>query len=110
MKLLLDENLSRHIVALLQEEYPGVTQVTLIGLEQASDREIWEYARAGGYAIVTKDTDFLGLQSMLGYPPKIILLSMGNCTNQQLVDTLLRSHVEIASALAHQDIGLIEVY
>ena len=40
MRLLLDENLSRRLVPLLQAVYPDSTQVTLIGLERASDFDI----------------------------------------------------------------------
>jgi len=35
MKLLLDENLSRRLVPFLQNDYPGSTQVVLVGLESA---------------------------------------------------------------------------
>jgi predicted nuclease of predicted toxin-antitoxin system len=90
MRLLLDENLSRRIVPLLQHTFPETTQVALIGLERASDREVWEYSKAQGYAIVTKDDDFLGLLSVLGYPPKVVLLTIGNSSNEQVVATLVR--------------------
>jgi predicted nuclease of predicted toxin-antitoxin system len=37
--------------------------VTFIGLTSGtSDREIWEYAKENGFAIVTADNDFLGLE------------------------------------------------
>lgn len=39
MKLLLDENLSRRLVPYLQKDFPESTQVTLVGLETASDIE-----------------------------------------------------------------------
>ena len=42
MKLLLDENLSRRIVPFLQKNYPESTHVVLVGLERASDSELWE--------------------------------------------------------------------
>ena len=45
MKLLLDENLSRRIVPFLQAAFPGSTQIALLGLETASDSEIWQYAK-----------------------------------------------------------------
>ncbi|WP_408597071.1 DUF5615 family PIN-like protein [Limnohabitans sp.] len=38
MKLLLDENLSRRLVPFLQHDFPGTSQVTLLGLESASNR------------------------------------------------------------------------
>lgn len=40
MKLLLDENLSRRLVPFLQNNFPGTTQVALIGLERADGRNI----------------------------------------------------------------------
>ena len=57
MKLLLDENLSRRLVSFLQQDYPGSTQVALIGLERADDKDIWEFAKKNGFVIVTRDAD-----------------------------------------------------
>jgi predicted nuclease of predicted toxin-antitoxin system len=57
MKLLLDENLSRRLIPFLQQDFPGSTQVALIGLERADDGEIWEFAKANGFVIVTRDAD-----------------------------------------------------
>ncbi|TAG04928.1 MAG: hypothetical protein EAZ30_04095 [Betaproteobacteria bacterium] len=42
MKLLLDENLSRRLVAPLQEIYPGTTQVEFVGLAGVDDVVICE--------------------------------------------------------------------
>lgn len=55
MKLLLDENLSRRIVPFLQAAFPGSTQVALLSLEGATDSEIWQYAKANGFVIVSRD-------------------------------------------------------
>ena len=89
MKLLLDENLPRRIVPALQHAFPGSTQVVLAGLKRADDRAVWEYAREHGYVIVTKDDDFVRLQLLLRYPPKVILLRLGNCTAQQILTAWL---------------------
>ena len=110
MKLLLDENLSRRIVPALQDAFPGSTQVILVGLERVDDRAVWEYARAHGYVIVTKDDDFVRLQSLLGDPPKVILLRLGNCTTQQVLDALAISQRKIEAALMREDVGLVELY
>ena len=110
MKLLLDENISRKIIPAVQQEFPGTTQAALVGLDRAEDRTLWEFAKAGGFTIVSKDDDFLGLLSLLGYPPKVILLTLGNCTNQQIIDALLRSRLEIEAVLANDDVGVVEVY
>ncbi|MFO1263738.1 MAG: DUF5615 family PIN-like protein [Rhodoferax sp.] len=66
MKLLLDENLSRRLVPFLQHDYPGSTQVVLIGLESASDTDVWQRAKDDGYVIVTRDADFQELSLVWG--------------------------------------------
>jgi predicted nuclease of predicted toxin-antitoxin system len=39
MKRLLDENLSRRLVPFLQHDFPGSTQVVLLGMASASDKD-----------------------------------------------------------------------
>jgi len=52
VKLLFDENLSRRIVPAILLHYPGSSQVALLGLERASDADLWAYARQHGFIIV----------------------------------------------------------
>ena len=72
MKLLLDQNISKRIIAALQECYPSSTQVYLEGLEKADDKKIWDFAKKHDYIIVTKDSDFHEFSLIYGPPPKII--------------------------------------
>lgn len=58
MKLLFDENLSAWLPQNLADIYPGSLHVRDIGLKSMPDGDIWEYAKANGFAIVTKDSDF----------------------------------------------------
>jgi predicted nuclease of predicted toxin-antitoxin system len=88
MKLLLDENLSRRLLPLLAGSYPESTHVALQGPERASDRAIWEFAKAGDYVLVTKDDDFTALSILQGRPPFLIELSVGNCGNERLATLL----------------------
>jgi len=53
MKLLLDENLSRRLLPFLQHDYPDSNQVVLLGMESASDREVWQKAKDDDYLILT---------------------------------------------------------
>ena len=78
MKLLLDENLSRRLVPFLQQDYPGSTQVALIGLERADDKDIWEFAKTNGFVIVTRDADFEDMSIVKGRPPQVIWLKTSN--------------------------------
>ncbi|HYO45355.1 MAG TPA: DUF5615 family PIN-like protein [Gemmatimonadota bacterium] len=45
MKLLFDANISHRLADSLSDLYPGSVHVRLVGLQRATDREIWDYAR-----------------------------------------------------------------
>ncbi len=109
MKLLLDENISRRIVPGLQESFPDSTQVALLGMEQCDDRQIWEFAKTHDFVIVTRDDDFRQLLQVFGFPPKVILLALGNCSNQQVLDAL-NSATDLERLLLDPDTGIIELY
>lgn len=70
MRLLFDQNLSRHLRALLSDLYSGSLQVREIGLADAPDTVIWAYAIEHGLVIVTKDVDYYGLSAARGHPPR----------------------------------------
>ena len=78
MKLLFDANLSPALAVRVRAEYPERVHVRDVGLRAAADTTIWEYARANGFAIVSKDTDFRERSSVEGFPPKVIWLDVGN--------------------------------
>jgi predicted nuclease of predicted toxin-antitoxin system len=58
MKLLFDQNLSPRLPHLLADIYAGSVHVREVGLREADDGTIWDYAKAHGFAIVSKDSDF----------------------------------------------------
>lgn len=93
MKLLFDQNLSRHLVGRLAREFPDSRHVTDVGLVTATDREIWDFAGAHGFVIVSKDSDFRQLAFLLGPPPKAIWLRLGNASTLEIFDAL-RSHLQ----------------
>lgn len=51
--------------------FPGSGQVSQLGLQDASDTRIFEFARTHGYAIVTFDSDFVDLCIVKGIPPRL---------------------------------------
>ncbi len=53
MKLLLDENLSPRLVALLSDVYPDSQHVEDVGLGETDDAQVWAYAETHGFAIVS---------------------------------------------------------
>lgn len=110
MKLLLDQNLSPRLIQRLTELYPGSAHVSQHGLEEASDTEVWSFARENGYLIVSKDADFSDMGNVRGFPPKVIWIRRGNCSTSQ-IEEILRDHVEAAKGLAKSDkIGLLMLH
>ena len=93
MKLSFDQNLSPRLAALLADLYAGSDHVFHLGLDQATDQVVWEYARDHSFLIVSKDSDFSDLCTLHGFPPKVIWLRIGNCTTSQ-IESLLRSHYD----------------
>jgi predicted nuclease of predicted toxin-antitoxin system len=78
MKLLFNEDLSRRLVGATQVLFPGSAHVSEVGLTAGTaDRQIWDYAKQNGFAIITADTDFVTMANAYGPPPKVILLE--NC-------------------------------
>jgi predicted nuclease of predicted toxin-antitoxin system len=93
MKLLLDQNVSPKLVARLFDVFPGSSHVQQAALDTSSDDQVWQYAIANGFVIVTKDEDFHLLNVLRGSPPKVIWLQMGNCTTAQ-IEATLRNHLQ----------------
>jgi predicted nuclease of predicted toxin-antitoxin system len=80
MKLLFDQNISFRVISEINGLFPLAKQVRELGLENYSDRSIWEFAKKENYTIVTFDSDFFDLNLILGSPPKIIWLRIGNAS------------------------------
>jgi predicted nuclease of predicted toxin-antitoxin system len=111
MKLLLDANLSWRLCQHLAADYPGIEHVKNIPSSQpATDEEIWEYAKTNACTIVTNDEDFLRLQMQRGFPPKLVLLRMGNQQTTFLKEVLLRRKNDIEALEVSEEYGFIEVY
>lgn len=107
MKLLLDENLSRRMVPHITLYYPESSQVVLLGLEHASDKTIWNYAREHDFVIVTKDYDFIDLSILYGSPPRVVLLKTGNQTWQATAQALIDCRELLASAFVNANVACI---
>ena len=80
MKLLLDHTLSFRLLPALATLYQGSMHVRDLGLASAPDDVIWNYARQHGSAIVSRNSDFYHRSMLVGHPPKIVWLRVGNCT------------------------------
>ena len=92
---------------MVAEEFPESSHVVLVGLDTATDRLVWEYAKANGYVIVSKDSDFGQFAFLYGPPPKAIWLRVGNEATRPIADLLRRSAEVIARFGASADEALL---
>ena len=111
MKLLLfDQNLSPRLVEHLADIYPDSAHVFSLGLGEALDMEIWQYAHDHDYIIVTKDADFSEVGIIKGFPPKIIWIRRGNCSTKD-IETILRENYSAISNLSEdRETGILTLF
>lgn len=106
-KLLLDQNLSRRLVQILEPQFPGSSHVVFCDLHTADDSEIFQFARGNGFAILSKDVDFHHLSFRFGSPPKVIWAKLGNASTADIAGALLRQSLRIRRFLEDGDSALM---
>lgn len=107
MRLLFDQNLSRRLVDDLATLFPNSVHVGAVGLNEATDREIWLYAGEHDYLIVSKDSDFRQLAFLLGPPPRALWLRVGNRSTVAIAEFLSSSADVIARFAESEDEALL---
>lgn len=109
MKLLFDQNLSPKLSARLADLHPDSDHVMNLGLDQASDVDVWEFARANWFTVVTKDTDYPDLVTLRGHPPKVLWLRLGNCSTRQVEDALRAADGVVQAFAGDPATGVLEI-
>lgn len=85
-----------------------VTQTSL--LTPARDLDIWNWARLNDYTIVTFGEDFEQIEILNGFPPKVILLRIGNAPTTKLEQIIRVNWSVIEAFLLDTTSGLLEIY
>ncbi|WP_223648429.1 DUF5615 family PIN-like protein [Hymenobacter psoromatis] len=76
----------------------------------AEDHDIWDWAKRPGYLVVTNDDDFYRFAGVLGFPPKVVMLRVGNQSTRSLA-ALLRLHLSTIQQLVDSPTsGVLELY
>ena len=112
MKLLFDQNISFRIEKKLSTVYSNSKHISSLGLMNADDVFIWEFAKKENYVIVTFDSDFSDISLINGCPPKIIWIRKGNLTTNKIVSVLEEKHLIIRDFISNpekQDIACLEI-
>jgi len=111
MNLLLDANLSWRLTKPLLQHYTKVIHAGELDYPQpVKDIEIWTFAQQNHFTVVTNDEDFQNLLMLKGFPPKIILLRVGNQSSQFILQLLVNQFSKIEKLDNSTDIGLLELY
>jgi len=110
MKLLFDQNLSHRLLTELGDLFPGSLHVRMLGLTEADDLQIWNYAKSHNLVIVTQDSDYADWNKLRGAPPKIIWLRCGNTTVDQMHLKMRSSAGRIQTLESELDIEVIEIW
>jgi len=67
----------------------GTHTLDLPARNRTSDRELTAFADQDGAAVATKDSDFVDSHLLQGRPAKLLLISTGNITNDDLEALIL---------------------
>lgn len=107
MRLLFDENLSPRLPNRLSDLFPNSLHVRDVGMKSAIDPIIWDYAKDNNLMIVSKDADMHDLSLVLGNPPKVIWLRLGNCSTAQVESSLRQNFDAIKMFYEDEDLSLL---
>ena len=109
MKLLFDQNISPKILKLLSEYTLDCQQVRFVDLENAADMQIFQFAKANYFSIVTFDLGFIDLNGLYGTPPKIIYLNTGNMTTKRISELITDNILKIKYYLDSDSDEILEL-
>lgn len=105
----LDAQLSPALAPWIEETFSEpCLAVRDIGLRDAEDAEIFHQAKTADVIVMAKDRDFVELLLRFGPPPRVLWLTCGNTSNQNLKQ-LLSSHLPTAMALLTPATPLVEI-
>lgn len=110
MRLLFDQNLSHRLVDSLEDLFPGSQHVRLLGLAEADDSYIWDYARDHDLVIVTQDSDYSEWNKLRGAPPKIIWLRCCNASVERIQAKLRHAANRIRLLETQSDVQVVEIW
>ena len=99
MNFLVDVNLPPRLCVWLRERGHGATHLVELQSLRLVDKLVWKLAITRQEIIVTKDTDFYERSLLLGQPPQVLLIALGNCSNDDLNAALDSSWANIGAEL-----------
>lgn len=108
MRFLIDAQLPPALARWIESQGYTASHVYECLTEDASDRSIWEYAEKIGAVIVSKDEDFVTLQTIAPDGPALVWVRVGNTRRGALLEWFGRLFPSLVEALQRGE-KLIEI-
>jgi len=100
MKILIDMNLSPKLVTMLTHKGIESEHWYYVGVSNAKDAEIMDYARKEGYVVLTCDLDFTAMLSATqGRKPSVILIRGQGVPMEELAGSIAAAMLQNADDL-----------
>ena len=99
MKLLIDNQLPLALAVHLRRRGHDCTHVAEIGLDEATDLDVWNHAARDNSVLISKDEDFVFLANRPKETGKLIWVRLGNCRNQALLTKFDQVHDALIFAI-----------
>ena len=108
MNFLVDAQLPPRLADWLRAQGHAATAVRDIGMQAATDDEIWRHASKENAIIVTKDEDFAAMTGRLVPGPQILWVRTGNLLTPHLLDRFAAAWPQ-AETLLREGSRLVEL-
>jgi predicted nuclease of predicted toxin-antitoxin system len=104
MKFIVDAQLPRSLARQLEEaRHDAVHTLQLPAANRTPDDDMNALATRESRVVVTKDNDFVTSFSLRGVPPKLLLISTGNISNDALSRLIAANLSALESALKNHN-------
>ena len=107
-RFIVDAQLPPSLALMLIEAGHEAVALRNVGLREAEDESIWDYAQSHQMVIITKDEDFAERVQLSFSGPSVVWLRIGNCSNTALSDWLMPLLPDVVERLVLGD-RLVEV-
>jgi predicted nuclease of predicted toxin-antitoxin system len=104
---LVDAQLPPLLAEALRQAGCEAVHVVDLGLQAATDEQIWDEAISRSAVLVTKDRDFALRRAATNDGPAILWVRVGNTSNRKLIELVLRALPAIITAI-ERDEAVIE--
>ena len=103
MTFLVDNQLPQALARFLVARGHEAEHVFDLGMDEAGDAAIWDYAGKNNLGIVPKDEDFISLSRQTGAKNQVTWVRLGNCRTSALLAAFEAALPKLIQALQKGD-------